>query len=103
MCGIEMQRFAAYTTFCMRIMNSELNSVHSLYARILDSMGPAAVQHHPFEDPTRWSAQQIVEHLILTYRSTAHSLRERLEKGRPTQAPVTLRYRAAQILVLKIG
>ena len=33
--------------------------------------------------------QQVIEHLILTYRSTAGVLEERLQKGRPTQAPTT--------------
>jgi hypothetical protein len=84
-------------------MDPELNSVHLLYSGILNGMDIAAARHHPFEDPSRWSAQQVVEHLILTYRSTAETLRERLQKGRPTQAPVTLHYRVAQLLVLKVG
>jgi hypothetical protein len=66
-------------------------------------MDAAGTQLHPFGDPARWSAQQLIEHLILTYRSTAHSLQIRLDKGRPTQAPVTIFQRSAQMLVLKLG
>lgn len=57
-------------------------------------MSAAEAQAHPEEDPGQWCAQELIEHLILTYRSTASVLEERLEKGRPTQAPITPEHEA---------
>jgi hypothetical protein len=69
-------------------MNSELASIQKSYAELLGSLDAARMQLHPADDPEQWSAQQLVEHLILTYRSTVEVLEERLRKGRPTKAPI---------------
>jgi len=84
-------------------MDQLLSAVQRTYAGLLCGMDAVSVQRHPFNDPEHWSAQQIVEHLILTYGSTITLLRTRLAKGRPTKVPVTLYQRVAQILVLRVG
>jgi hypothetical protein len=70
-------------------MHPVLDSLHKSYADVLDKFTTAKAQLHPDGDESRWSAQEIVEHLILSYRSTTRVLEERLAKGRPTQAQVT--------------
>jgi hypothetical protein len=70
-------------------MNPVLDSVQQSYAEMLGGLDSARAQLHPAGDSEQWSAQNLVEHLVLTYRSTAVVLEERLQKGRPTQAPIT--------------
>jgi hypothetical protein len=54
-------------------------------------------------DARRWSIQQIVEHLLLTYTSTCSSLETRIAKGRPTRTRPNLRQRVVQCAVLRVG
>jgi hypothetical protein len=51
----------------------------------------------------KWSIQQIVQHLCLTYASTSDVIETRLAKGRPTQAKPNLQQRVAQIYVTRLG
>ncbi|WP_305782187.1 DUF1569 domain-containing protein [Acidobacterium sp. S8] len=59
------------------------------YAEALEPLTAVQSQAHPAGNLDRWNAQQVVEHLLLSYRSTIRGLEERLLKGRATQAPVT--------------
>lgn len=70
-------------------MQDALDCVCCSYADALSGMSAEQLQLHPSSDPARWNARQLIEHLILTYRSTAAVLEERLQKGRPTQAQTT--------------
>ena len=70
-------------------MNQVLDSIQQSYAAMLVGLDAIETQLHPAGDPEQWSAQQLVEHLVLTFRSTDEVLEERLRKGRPTQAPIT--------------
>src|SRR5277367_1457013 len=70
-------------------MHHAFDSVQNSYAEALGGLGVAEAQIHPGGDPNQWNAQEVIEHLIMTYRSTAGVLEERLQKGRPTQAPIT--------------
>src|SRR5882757_350700 len=51
----------------------------------------------------KWSIQQIIRHLCLTYVSTADVIEARLAKGRPTQAKPNLRQRFVQFWLLTLG
>jgi hypothetical protein len=51
----------------------------------------------------KWSIQQIVEHLVLTYGSTSRILEGRVAKGTPTLARPTLAQRVMQFTVLTVG
>lgn len=53
--------------------------------------------------PNEWTIQQITEHLLLTYASTASVVRQRLGKGRPTLAVPTLSQRFQQMFVIRGG
>ena len=58
-------------------MHSALASIQKSYAEMLGSLDVARMQLHPAGDPEQWSAQQLVEHLVLTFRSTDEVLEER--------------------------
>jgi len=64
------------------------------YAKALAGVSAAATQIHPEGDADKWCVQGLIEHLILTYRSTSGVLEDRLQKGRPTQAPRTAEHEA---------
>ena len=63
-------------------MHSALEQLHASYAQLLMGQSAQALEVHPANDPTRWNARQIVEHLILTYQSSSAVFCERLAKGR---------------------
>lgn len=70
-------------------MQEALDAVRKSIAEAIGGLSVAEAQAHPDGDVDCWCVQQVIEHLILTYRSTARILEERLEKGRPTQAQKT--------------
>jgi hypothetical protein len=63
----------------------------------------ARTRLHPDGNPAHWSVQQIVEHLVLTYRSSSQAMLTRLEKGRPTKARPTVAQRMARAVILGAG
>jgi hypothetical protein len=78
-------------------------SVPAAFAKTLDGLTVAEAQVHPDNDPNKWCVQQLIEHLILTYRSTAGVLEDRLQKGRPTQAPKTVEQEARWRATIQAG
>jgi len=54
-------------------------------------------------NPDKWSIQQIVQHLILTYANTEIAINGRLTKGAPTRAQPTLQQRIRQYAVTSLG
>jgi hypothetical protein len=53
--------------------------------------------------PDVWSRRQVVEHILLTYRSTVGTMEHRLAKGSPTDRPRTLLARGWQFLLIRCG
>jgi Protein of unknown function (DUF1569) len=84
-------------------MYPAFESVQIAFAEALGGLSVAEAQAHPDGDPNQWCAQQLVEHLMLSYRSTASLLEERLLKGRPTQAPVTPEHEARWRATIQTG
>jgi hypothetical protein len=76
------------------MVHTAFESVQQSYAEALNGLSAAGAEAHPGGDPECWCAREVIEHLILTYRSTADVLEERLQKGRPTMAPVLEEHRA---------
>lgn len=70
-------------------MHEAFDSVRNSIAEAVGNLSIAETQAHPVGDGNCWCVQQVIEHLILTYHSTAGVLEERLQKGRPTQAQAT--------------
>lgn len=93
--NLDMQRDPAWIRYTSTV-NATLNSVLESYAALLGPLDAAGTQVHLSDDPEQWNAEQLVEHLLLAYRSTQDALNERLRKGRPTQAPVTPQHQVMQ-------
>lgn len=60
-------------------------------------------QAHPGDDERQWSAQQLVEHLVLALSSAGRLLEARLQKRRPTRARATLLQRILRFNMLRRG
>ncbi len=82
-------------------MHSALERLHAGYAQLLTGRSAEVLEIHPGNDAARWNARQIVEHLILTYRSSSAVFRERLAKGRPTQSQPRPYQRVQQFFVCR--
>jgi hypothetical protein len=70
-------------------MHPVLCSVFDSYAAALSAQPADWCQLHPRQDDRFWSAQELIEHLVLTLRSSSGALEKRLERGRPTAARCT--------------
>jgi Protein of unknown function (DUF1569) len=84
--------------------------MHPVLQQVFDAYGPALAdrsaewcQHHPGQDERLWSAQELIEHLVLTCRSTTRELEKRLERGHPTRAHSTPLQWFLQLVVLSLG
>jgi hypothetical protein len=84
-------------------MHSALEQLHASYGQLLMGQSAQALEVHPANDPTRWNGRQIVEHLILTYRSSSAVFGERLAKGRATQSQPKPYQRVQQFFVCRFG
>jgi len=84
-------------------MHASLDELHASYAQLLQEQTAQALEVHPINDPSRWNARQIVDHLILTYRSSSAVFRERLAKGRPTQSKPGAYQSVQQFFVCRFG
>jgi len=51
----------------------------------------------------KWSAAQVLEHLLLTYKNTNKGISKCLEKGVPLATGATFRHRIATLLVVAFG
>ena len=60
-------------------------------------------QATPFAHPEKWSIQQIVEHLLNTYRGTIPAISARVDKRSATRAKPNLRQRIAQFMIIQLG
>ena len=84
-------------------MHEILERLESELATVLHGLDARQAQLTPKLHPEKWNIQQIVEHLLLTYRSTAVLLQTRIDKGSPTKARPMPQQRAAQFLVITLG
>jgi hypothetical protein len=69
----------------------------------LRGLDASQTQFRPPSRPNKWSIQQIVEHLLLTYSGTETALNARLAKRTATQARPNLLQRISQYTVIRIG
>jgi len=69
----------------------------------LKGLDAAQTQLHPMNQPEKWSIQQVMEHLLLTYAYSFQAFEARIERGAPTKAKPDVQMRAVQFVVLKVG
>jgi hypothetical protein len=84
-------------------MNSDLQQLQQELAHSLHGLDSIQTQLRSPSRPDCWSIQQIVEHLLLTYKSTENALNVRLVKGTPTRAKASLVQQIQQYAVMRIG
>jgi hypothetical protein len=84
-------------------MNPTLQQLQHKLSAALHSLDAAQTQLHSIANPQKWSIQQIADHLILTYASTAAIFETRIAKGTPTQSQPTPPQRVKSFVVLRLG
>lgn len=84
-------------------MNSTLHQLQREIASSLRGLDATQTQLRPPSRPGKWSIQQIVEHLLLSYTGTEMALDARLIKGAPTRAKPALLQRFGQYTVIHLG
>src|SRR5271154_6607259 len=84
-------------------MNPTLHQLQREIAGSLRSLDATQTQLHPPSRPNKWSIQQIIEHLLLTYSSTETAINARLTRRTPTRAKPTLAHRISQFAVTGCG
>ena len=84
-------------------MHPVLQQVFDAYRPVLAERPAEWCQMHPRRDERQWAAQELIEHLVLTCRSTSRELEKRLERGHPTRARSTPLQWFLQLVVLSLG
>jgi hypothetical protein len=87
-------------------MDSTLHQLQREIAFVLKGLDASQTQLRPASrraSSDRWSIQQIVEHLLLTYAGTETALSARIAKRKPTLAKPSLPQHLAQYTVVRLG
>jgi hypothetical protein len=84
-------------------MHENLKRLDAELAVILVGLDARRAQLTPLANPNKWNIQEIVEHLLLSYRSTIGVVQVRLDKGTPTQAKPSLQQRVGQFGLISLG
>ena len=87
----------------MAAVHPLLDQIRELLATPLAGCSADQLARHPAGDPSCWSGQQVIEHLIATWRMTIAGIEDRIRKGRPLKTRPTLRQRALQLLICELG
>jgi hypothetical protein len=84
-------------------MNPVLNQLQREIASSLRGLDSAQTQLRIPSRPGKWSIQQIIEHLLLSYSGTEMALNARLAKQSPTRAKPSLMEHIGQYTVISLG
>ena len=84
-------------------MDPILQQLHNKIAHALEGLDCAQTQLVPPSSPDKWSIQQVVQHLCLTYAFTETAFEARLAKGTPTRARPTLQQHIGQYFLTTLG
>jgi DinB superfamily len=84
-------------------MNATLHQLQHEIAFCLRGLDATQTQLHPPSRPNKWSIQQIIEHLLLSYSGTEMALNARLVKRAPTKAKPALLQRFGQYTLIHLG
>jgi DinB superfamily len=69
----------------------------------LEGLDAGQTQLTPAAHPEKWSIQQIVDHLLLTYGLTQRALETRIARARPTEARASIKQRVRQFVLITAG
>jgi hypothetical protein len=84
-------------------MNSDLLQLHRELTHSLRGLDDTQTQLRPPSRPNKWSIQQIVEHLLLSYTGTETAIKARLAKRTPTRATPSLLQHFGQYTLIHLG
>jgi hypothetical protein len=84
-------------------MDKDLARLEAELTAALAGLDAGQTQATPNDGPEKWSIQEIVEHLLLTYRGSIPAVQGRIDKGSATRTKPTLRQRMAQFVIIKLG
>jgi hypothetical protein len=84
-------------------MHRDLRTLDAEVTAALRGLATRETQETPAGHPEKWSIQQIVEHLLSTYRGSTPAIKARVDKRSGTQAKPTLRQRIGQFFVIGLG
>ncbi len=84
-------------------MHPVLQHVFDSYRADLAGKPADWCQLHPLQDERLWSAQELIEHLVLTCRSSSRVLQKRLQRSQPTGDHSTPVQWLLQLLMLSFG
>jgi hypothetical protein len=87
----------------MAAVHPLLDQIRELLSAPLAGRSAEQTARHPANDPTRWSAHQVIEHLSATWRSTAKGIEDRLQKDRPLRTRPTFAQRCMRLAVCECG
>ena len=84
-------------------MDQILFQLQDAITRSIKDLDVTSMQCKRSSDEDKWSIEQIVEHLIMTYCATATALEARLAKGAPTRTRPSVAQRLAQFTITQLG
>jgi hypothetical protein len=89
------------TTSITTSRDPRLNQAATEFVATFENLPADALEARP--DANSWSRRQVVEHILLTYSSTAREMERRLAKGAATSRPRTWKERMVQFLLIGCG
>ena len=89
------------TTSITTSRDPRLNKAATEFVATFENLPADALEARP--DANSWSRRQVVEHILLTYASTAREMERRLAKGAATSRPRTWKERMVQFLLIGCG
>jgi len=84
-------------------MHADLERLDTEVTKALLGLDARHTQATPFAHPEKWSIQQIVEHLLNTYRGSIPAIHARVAKRSGTRARPTIRQRIGQFFIIRLG
>lgn len=81
-------------------MDSHLKKLQQALNEATEGMSAEERSWHP---PGKWCADEVLEHLYLTYTGTIRGFTRALEAGKPPAVRATFGQRARNLLVLELG
>ncbi len=84
-------------------MHVDLQKLETEVTKALRGLDARTTQATPYARPDKWSIQQIIEHLLNTYRGSIPAIHARVDKRSATRAKPTVRQRIGQFFIITLG
>ena len=84
-------------------MDQHLETLREELERAIGGLDDQQTQLRTGGDPSRWSIQQTIGHLLKTYAMTEEVIDARIEKGTGTKARPSIAQRVGQVVIIRGG